>query len=434
MIRTIEEISTVRDGKSRTFWFGFFFFSAVVSATALVSIALSNHRAGFEVCALVRENYFRAGEAEVKAFLERCDREAAAEPATLSRRHTIERINRRLKGLKTSHLQVHTPAQNRQIWTNEGLDTGIRARRVEGEIVIHQLIEESPGVRAGLRAGDAVVSVNGADADEEIVISTPGLFKIARGAKLFTVDVEVEEISEDLGPRLTELPNGVGYLRIGSFLPHYFADESWAEIAGKLKNHSAFVIDVRGNAGGSFPAMLRALSPFFCKDVKVGELWTTAEGIERGAPTSLPDDLRASVQLEALKSSGGFLQLKSFPMDVCTDRPVVVLADESTSSVSEIFSEALSSRANSRVWGTPTAGQVVMARWFEVGSLGGGDFAMSIPIAGYRTREGVAIESDGLLPEKIMVYDLESALAGKDDWLEEAHAFVSGKISRSVSK
>lgn len=420
----IESISTTRDGRGRTKWFGFFFFAVITSLFALRTIKHSNHQAAREVCRLLRENYFRASEPDVREFLARCDHEAENEPWTFSRKEEIARINRRLSGLKTSHLSVYTPVENKQLWENERLDTGMRVRRIDGELVVYRLLPESPAVRADIKLGDAILTLNGEGVIEDDIATRAGIYKVARGPKIFSVEVEVEDISEDLGPRLTKLSDGVGLLSIGSFLPQYFDGERWRAIVAKLREHRALVIDVRANAGGSFVGALRGLSPFFCKSALVGRLWTRAEGAGSGEPGALPDDLRASPQLEALEESGAVL-LKSFDGYGCYDKSVVVLVDDGTSSVAEIFSEAFLSRPSSHVWGTPTAGQVVMAKWFEIGSLGGGDFAMAIPIAGYQTREGKVLERRGVAPQKVLSYDLESALQGRDSWISEAFRFVS---------
>ena len=61
-----------------------------------------------------------------------------------------------------------------------------------------------------------------------------------------------------------------------------------------------------------------------------------------------------------------------------------------------------------------------MARWFSISSLGGGDFAMSIPIAGYRAPNGDEIEHDGVRPSRELNYDLQKALRGEDNWISEA--------------
>jgi C-terminal processing protease CtpA/Prc len=70
--------------------------------------------------------------------------------------------------------------------------------------------------------------------------------------------------------------------------------------------------------------------------------------------------------------------------------------------------------------GQPTSGQVVMARWFHVDAFGAGDFSISIPIAGFAAADGSDLESNGLIPQVELHYDLEAALRGEDNWVSEA--------------
>ena len=388
-----------------------------------------NRSAAREVCDLLREHYFRAEDATFKVFLERCQSEADSEPLTFSREKEMARLNRRLSLVRTSHLSVYSPNQNRQLWANEGLDTGIRARRIEGELVIVRLLPSSPAELAGLKIGDAVIGINGEASDVEEVQSKSGRFRIARGAKILDLAVEAGELTDDLSPTVLPLNHDVGLLTIASFLPNYFDDEAWRKKISQLSHYKSLVLDVRGNAGGSFPAMIRALSPFLCSsDQAIGRLWTSAQSRVDLPTGELTNDLNARTQIEILEHSSG-VQLHPFAGYDCLRQPVIVLIDSGTSSVAEIFAEAFTHRFASEVWGEPSAGQVVMARWFPIRGFGGGDFAISIPIAGYRTARDQELEHVGLDPKKLLFYNLELALQGRDSWLIEAEKKLTANAS-----
>ncbi len=159
--------------------------------------------------------------------------------------------------------------------------------------------------------------------------------------------------------------------------------------------------------------MLRALSPFMCQPREVGRIWRQKRAGSK-PPQELHDDLSADAQLEQVTASDEVI-LKTFDGYGCFRGKTLVLVDQNTSSVSEIFAHAMP-----RVWGLLTAGQVVMARWFSISSLGGGDYAMSIPIAGFRAPNGDEIERQGVRPSKVLTYDLKQALKGVDNWVSEA--------------
>ncbi len=103
----------------------------------------------------------------------------------------------------------------------------------------------------------------------------------------------------------------------------------------------------------------------------------------------------------------------------CYRGPVRVLVDAGTSSVAEIFAEALGARLKTGLYGQPTAGQVVMARWFPLPALGNESFVISIPIAGYKTASGAELEESGVHPTTYLYYDLRRSLEGRDSWLEQ---------------
>lgn len=404
----------------------------------VIVIARTETRATAEICTLIRENYYRAQDTDVQKFLSDCE----SEPATygFSRKAVIKNINRRLSVIQSSHLSLYEPQDTIRMWENEGSDTGLRTRRIDGELVVLATLPESPARWAELKPGDVIVSINDqTEINEDDAQTTPGFYKVARAQKFFQTNLKLEDLREDLSPSIVTLSKGsanasskdLAVLRIPSFLPQYFEQETWTPLAERLNSYSRVIIDLRGNAGGSFPAMLRALSPFKCGSPAVGELWRSQAGYSN-EPVAMQDDLRAKSQLELFQISNrvSLTPFTAAPKSetkpaasetkTCFNGSVLVLIDNNTSSVSEIFAESLRAGARSHVWGWTTAGQVVMARWFPVGSLGGGDYAISIPIAGYRTSSGEELERKGVTPEKELYYNLENELRGEDSWINEA--------------
>lgn len=387
-------------------------------------------RATEEICQLLQDNYYRIDQPDVQDFLKRCTADSV--PFTFKRSRAIKNINHRLSLIHSSHLSVYAPSETLRIWENEGSDTGLRSRMIDGELVVTGTLPESPARRADLQAGDVVVTINDqAPTSDDDAQSTSGFYKIARGRKVFQVSLKLEDLREDLSPSIVRLTPDTAVLRLPSFLPQYFENETWVPLARELLKYKNVVVDLRGNAGGSFPAMLRALSAFGCDVRKVGELWRTPRG-QLKALVELPmlDNLDAAAQLQLFESVDT-IRLETFAGvsdHACFEGESVVLIDSRTSSVSEIFANAMLSRPNIKVWGSTTAGQVVMARWFSIGSLGGGDYSISIPIAGYRDENAKEIEQKGVSPSKDLYYDLETALRGEDSWINtSAKSFARRK-------
>lgn len=406
----------------------------VLPLVVAVSVALwlteeTFRRAALEVCDLVADHYYRREQPDVREFVERCRVEARAQPFLASKNANIHRINDRLSVLGTSHLNLYSPVENRQIWTNQSLDTGIRSRLIDATLVVVSVLSTSPAERAGVHPGDVLVGLNGKVIPSAFHAQTgTGVFRIARGGSEREVEIVPLDLLEDLRPSLHDGSMAgmglLGVLRIPSFLPQYFEDEDWKPIAMRIGEHERIIIDLRGNAGGSFPAMLRALSPFWCEPHEIGSVFHPNENRERDE-AALENDLDADNQLEQL-GSVSTLRLRTFKGYGCFRGEVTVLIDADTSSAAEIFAQALYSRPRSRVWGQPSAGQVVMAQWFPVEEFGGEAFSLSVPIAGYRAFDGTVLESQSLTPQHTLHYDLNLALAGRDSWIEEASRSLSG--------
>ncbi len=389
---------------------------------ARTSIETTYKRAALEVCDLIETYYFRSGEPEVKSFIVRCRDAAQKQKFLLSKVENIRRINTRLSMLRTSHLNLYRPDENRALWENRALDTGIRSRFVESDLIVHRVLDGSEAKKAGIQPGDVLLKIDGGTVSSPWdAQSSGGRYMISRRGDVLTFDLQPSEITEDMSPTLRELNARTALLRFPSFLSQYYEAESWKRVAAKLGRYEHIIIDLRDNAGGSFPAMLRALSPFTCRDRLIGELITSPE---RGGPevqevTDLRDVLDTRSQLAQL-SEARRIRLRTFLTYGCYDGAATVLIDGGTSSTAEIFADAFFTRKNSRVHGQPSAGQVVMAQWFTVANFGGDDTSISIPIAGYVSSAGSEIENEGLRPEKLLYYDLERSRAGFDTWIDES--------------
>src|SRR5690606_14906292 len=92
------------------------------------------------------------------------------------------------------------------------------------------------------------------------------------------------------------------HLRLSSFLPQYFEREKWLDIVSSLAPYERLIIDLRGNSGGSFPAMLRVLSTFFCTSEEIGSLTRSSVAIEHEEEEAavLADTLISDLQLRQL--------------------------------------------------------------------------------------------------------------------------------------
>ncbi len=397
-----------------------FLFVVTALVACIGSVKNSYRKAAHEVCDLIDVHYYLRETEEAQKFIRQCRRYAERTDFPLSRSENIARLNRVLSALPTSHLSIYAPAENRQMWEHHGYDTGLRVRIIEDVLVVYEVLGGSPAARAGIKPGDIVVSLDGELISPNEARSRAGVYEIERRTegRVWEVELVPSLIKEDLRPRLTDLGGGRGLLTIRSFLSQYFEIPEWKHLARELSNYRRLVIDVRENVGGSFPAMLRALSPFRCHEPYVGRLYKSSLAGGESAEDLLDvTDAESQIrQLERFKE----VRLRTFDGYGCFEGPVVLLIDSDSSSVTEIFAYAFLTRPRSEVMGHATAGQVVMARWFPIPSLGSDEYQISIPIAGFETASGLKLEDNGVHPRRYLNYDLNLALEGRDSWIVEA--------------
>ena len=392
-----------------------------------------------QICGLVSQQYFLQGQ-ELNQWVEDCRVQPLGgipsamplsdgtfhEPSSTTRwassvffkkENFIDQMNRILEQLGSSHLQIYSPQAGQAVWENIQVDNGLRVRRFSDEYLVMKVLPGSSADKKELRRGDVLLKVNGRHPKGlQSILDVSGEFEVRRFAKHLRVNLVAEELHKDLAMTINKVA-GVGVLRIPSFLPQYFSDESLLrQKMIQLQGTKKIVIDLRGNAGGSFPGMLRVLSYFFCSSTEIGELFHPAgsQGDEL-----LPNDLRAETQLETLNRAKR-VYLKTFVREHCLSQKLNVLIDQETGSVAEIFAQALKEQRQARTFGMNTSGQVVMAQWFPLSILGSSEYYISIPVAGFLSHHKRKIEGEGVSAQIILDYQLELEKQGRDSWVEAA--------------
>jgi carboxyl-terminal processing protease len=228
--------------------------------------------------------------------------------------------------------------------------------------------------------------------------------------------IKSRSLMPDSSPRVEALDRRTALLTIPSFRSEYFVADKWMEIARQLPRFDHVIIDVRENAGGNFVAMLRALSTFMCGQRSVGQVVQPRKNLPD--KKFLIDDLSDAKQIQELENYRN-IDLRTYEGYGCYRGRVTVLISSETSSVSEIFAAAFLTRPHSRVWGQPSAGDVLLAVWYDLPLLGSG-YSFSIPEAEYVTPDKVQLEGRGVMPQNELHFDLKISRSGKDEWVEEA--------------
>ena len=258
---------------------------------------------------------------------------------------------------------------------------GIEVVASDGMVRILRPIDGSPAQRAGLRAGDQIVRIDGTDIGADLA----GAIARMRGVSGSFVSLSVRR---DGSPELLEftlrraqvevhsvlaqsLEPGFGYLRITTFSETTAQDV--AQAISRLKRDNpgglqGLVLDLRNNPGGVLEAGVAVADDFLSTGVIM-----TADG---RTPES-------RFRMEATRG------------DLINGAPLVVLVNGGSASASEIVAGALKDHGRALLVGRKTYGKGSVQTVLPL-SRGG---AVKLTTSRYFTPSGASIHGKGIVPD-----------------------------------
>ena len=252
---------------------------------------------------------------------------------------------------------------------------GVSFYMLNDTIIVTSLIPGGPSEAAGIISGDRIVTVN-----DTVVAgkkkTNDDVFSILRGEKgskvklgiarsgikgLKNITITRDDIPMNTVQTSYMLSKEIGYIKVGSF--GYNTYSEFISAISKLKSlgSKSFVIDLRGNVGGSLETVVAMVNEFLNK----GQLIVYAEG-------------RDFPRAENFSDGSG----------TCKNNQLVVLMDELSASASEIFSGAIQDHDRGLVIGRRSFGKglVQSENKFRDGS------ALRLTVARYYTPSGRSIQ------------------------------------------
>lgn len=298
-----------------------------------------------------------------------------------------ELIDGALEGMLT-HLDPHSTYLNKEMYKEMQVDTsgefggiGIEITAAEGGIRIVAPIEDTPGYRAGLQAGDLIIKIDDVLAKD---LSLPEAVKRMRGKPgtsvvltIFREGVDapfevkvVRDIVHVKSVKSDFLSNDFAYLRITQF-QEKTADMLLDQIRKLEKKRGAplagVVLDLRNDPGGLLD-----------EAVKVADLF-----LDQGIIVSTKSRVGKNLTFEAT------------PGDVLRGKPLIVLINQGTASASEIVSGALQDHHRAVLLGMRSFGKGSVQ---SVVPLSDGT-AVKLTTALYYTPSGRSIQATGIEPD-----------------------------------
>ncbi len=287
---------------------------------------------------------------------------------------------------------------------------------------VYRIIKDTPAFAAGIKSGDAIVTVNGKSSVgmsmQQLVESIRGqentyvTLELQRGDKLLTVKVQRSKFDIPSVEYHT-LPDNLGYLQITSFMSANTGNECLKALRA-MKNCRGIVLDLRDNPGGQVSS---------AKDVM-----------------ALFED--GGVLMRVRERQGGFTSEGALPIDnsmphIAAKTPLVVLVNGNSASAAEIVSGALHDNRHIKLVGTKTFGKGLMQGVFPLHSAKG--VLMHVTIAQWLTPNGICpgsgrtkIEEPSGLPADVTCeqganFEYDSP---KDNQLQRAIEVLKEEISK----
>ncbi len=224
-----------------------------------------------------------------------------------------------------------------------GIGSVIRYHLDKKTTVIAEPYENLPAAKAGLKIGDALLSVDGVDVHG---MSTDSVSHMLRGEPGSTLALEIERPGTKKPIRVTLkrenialppityygiLKDSIGYIILESFTENCSKDMRRAVINLKEQGAKKFVIDLRGNGGGSLVESINIVNLFVPK----GKTIVTTKGKREQAN-------------ETFKTTREPIDLTS---------PLIILVNGQTASAAEIVSGALQDLDRGVIVGSRTYGK-----------------------------------------------------------------------------
>ncbi|QIR38879.1 S41 family peptidase [Tolypothrix sp. PCC 7910] len=246
-------------------------------------------------------------------------------------------------------------------------------------LTVVEAIENSPALKAGIKAGDEILAINGKPTQQMKVDDASKLIRGKAGTiltlrlgrtgqsafdlKLTRATIEVPTV------RYTVKQEGnrrVGYIRLREFSSHA-ADQMRRAIRDlNSKQVNAYVLDLRGNPGGLLQA-----------SIEIARMWLDNGGIVR-----------------TVDRVGGTEDTKANRTAI-TNLPLAVLVDGNSASASEILTGALKDNKRAVVVGSQTFGKALVQSVHELSDGSG----LAVTIAHYYTPKGTDINHKGIAPD-----------------------------------
>ncbi len=250
----------------------------------------------------------------------------------------------------------------------------------DGVLTIISPIEDTPAYKAGVKAGDQIVEIDGESTSGITLREAVNKLRGKKGTKV-TLTIRRKGLSKNIKITIVRdiikvesvkskiFYGDIGYLRLTSFNGKTYKDMKKALRKFKNKGIKGIILDLRNNPGGLLAVAVDVAGEFL-PDKKIVYI------VDRNG------------KKRALWSGDG-----DFP-----DIPLVVLVNKGSASASEIVSGAIKDYKRGLLIGQKTFGKGLVQNVFMLSNGG----ALHLTIARYLTPSGAYIHKKGIEPDIVV--------------------------------
>ena len=266
-------------------------------------------------------------------------------------------------------------------------------------------MKNSPAEKAGLKAKDVVIAIDGEDMTGipgdlalQKILGPAGeavTLTIRRGEEILEFTIVREKITVP-AVEYEMLEDDIAYIALNTF--NELSTKQMRDALKELlpQNPKGLIFDLRNNGGGFLVTAIEITSEFISDGIVMYE--------EYG------DGSRESYNAQ--------------PGGLATEIPLVVLINEGTASASEITAGAIQDYGRGTLIGVTSYGKGSVQNWIALKTESGG---VRITIARWLTPNGNQINEVGLTPDIEVPYTQEDVDADRDPQLDAAIDFLNNK-------
>ena len=294
---------------------------------------------------------------------------------------TNDGVTALVKALGDTHSQFLTATQNARL--NQDLSgsffgVGFTLKEVNKRPKVVSVIKNSPSEKAGIKAGDIIMSVDGKDTLGEPLDSVVLRIRGKQGTKVnLKITLNGKPMDFTITREKIQIPDfessmqdgNIGLLKLYEFNKGVGQKVRAAVTDLQAKGAQGFILDLRDDPGGLLDEAVQVSSVF----------------VPSGTIVSYQTKGQPKVDMSA---QGG----------AATSKPLVVLVNGGSASSSEIVTGALKDHARATLVGTKTYGKGSVQKVFDLSN----GAAVKLTVSLYYLPNGESIDGKGIVPEFIV--------------------------------